>query len=280
MSAAAGRATLDRTDNRRRLIMRSATVQGPLWGAKAHVWAELAEPAQQPFYEAAFHAISVGQKTRLLDAGCGAGLALQLATRRGAHVAGLDASEQLVDIARTRVPHADIRVGDLEELPFADDSFNAVTSFNAVQYAADPCHALVELARVTEPAAPIVIVTWGDPARSEMRDVLGAIGALLPPPPPRAGGPFALSLPGALEQLVESAGLIPKDAGEVPTPYEYPDVNTAVRAQSSSGPAVRAAQHAGEEAVTQGLRKAMQNYRKPDGSVRLNNVFRYLVASS
>jgi SAM-dependent methyltransferase len=244
------------------------------------VWAELAEPAQLPFYEAAFDAIDVGQRTRLLDAGCGAGLALELARGRGAHVAGLDASEQLVDIARTRVPDADIRVGELEELPFADDSFNAVTSFNAVQYAADPRHALVELARVSEPAAPIAIVTWGDPARSEMRDVLGAIGALLPPPPPGAGGPFALSLPGALEQLVESAGLIPKDAGEVSTPYEYPDVDTAVRAQSSSGPAVRAAQQAGDEVLRQALGKVMQSYRRSDGSVRLNNVFRYLVASS
>jgi hypothetical protein len=149
-----------------------------------------------------------------------------------------------------------------------------------VQYAADPRHALVELARVSEPAAPIAIVTWGDPARSEMRDVLGAIGALLPPPPPGAGGPFALSMPGALEQLVESAGLTPITAGEVPTPYEYPDVDTAVRAQSSSGPAVRAVQHAGEDAVTRALRKAMESYRRPDGSVRLNNVFRYLVASA
>lgn len=260
--------------------MRSATVQGPLWGAKAHVWAELAEPAQQPFYEAAFDAIGVGARTRLLDVGCGAGLALEIATRRGAAVSGLDASEQLVDIACTRLPEADIRVGELEELPFSDHSFNAVTSFNAVQYAADPRHALVELARVTEPAAPIAIVTWGDPARSEMRDVLGAIGGLLPPPPPGAGGPFALSLPGALEQLVESAGLTPRGAGEVPTPYEYADVDTAVRAQSSSGPAVRAAQHAGEHAVTRALHKVMESYRRPDGSVRLNNVFRYLVAST
>ena len=258
--------------------MRSATVQGPLWGAKAQVWAELAEPAQIPFYEAAFDAIGVGQRTRLLDAGCGAGLALELASRRGAQVAGLDASQQLVDIARTRVPDADIRVGEIEELPFADDSFNAVTSFNAVQYAADPRHALVELARVAEPAAPIAIVTWGDPARSEMRDVLGAIGALLPPPPPGAGGPFALSPPGALELLVKSAGLVPSTSGEVPTPYEYPDVDTAVRAQSSSGPAVRAAQQAGQEAVTQALSKVMRSYERADGSVRLNNVFRYLVA--
>jgi SAM-dependent methyltransferase len=262
------------------MIMGSATVQGPLWGAKAALWAELAEPAQEPFYRAVFDALGIADGTRLLDVGCGAGLALTLAARRGATVAGLDAAEGLVTIARSRLPEADLRVGELEELPFPDNSFTAVTSFNAVQYAADPCHALAELGRVSRPGAPIAIVTWGDPARSQMRDVLAAIGGLLPPPPPGNAGPFALSQPGSLEALVESAGLTPKEAGEVPTPYEYPDVETAVLAQTSSGPAVRAAQHAGEEAVSQALREVMNGYRKPDGSVCLDNVFRYLVAAA
>ncbi|MDX6297542.1 MAG: hypothetical protein QOI51_1399 [Nocardioidaceae bacterium] len=260
--------------------MGSATVQGQLWGAKATAWAELAEPAQEPFYRAAFDALGVADGTRLLDAGCGAGLALTLAAQRGAAIAGLDAAQGLVDIARARLPEADIRVGELEDLPFADNSFTTVTSFNAVQYASDPRQALIELGRVAEPGASIAIVTWGDPARSEMRDVLAAIGGLLPPPPPGAGGPFALSQPGALEGLVESSGLTPKEAGEVPTPYEYPDVETAVRANSSSGPAVRAAQHAGEETLVRSLHEVMTRYRQADGSVRLDNVFRYLIATT
>jgi hypothetical protein len=113
-----------------------------------------------------------------------------------------------------------------------------------------------------------------------MRDVLGAIGALLPPPPPGAGGPFALSQPGALEGLVESAGLTSREADEVATPYQYPDVKTAVLAQTSSGPAVRAAQHAGEEVLSRALYEVMNRYRKRNGSVRLDNVFRYVVATA
>lgn len=114
--------------------MGSAAVQGPLWGAKARDWAELAEPGQVPFYEAVFEALKIDGDTRLLDVGCGAGLALQMAAQRGATVCGLDAAEGLTAIARERLPAADIRVGDLEELPFSDDTFSAVTSFNAVQY--------------------------------------------------------------------------------------------------------------------------------------------------
>jgi SAM-dependent methyltransferase len=260
--------------------MGSAAIQGPLWGSQARLWAQLAEPDQTPFYQAVFDALNVTQNTRLLDVGCGAGLAMQIAAERGSTVTGLDAADGLVEIARERLPHADIRVGDLEDLPFPDASFTAITSFNAVQYATDPNRALRELGRVAHPGAPIAMVTWGDPKRSEMRDVLAAIGGLLPPPPPGAGGPFALSAPGALEGLVESAGLIPQRDGEVPTPYTYPDVETAVRAQSASGPAARATQNAGAEAVHQALTEVMTSYRRPDGTVRLNNIFRYVIARS
>lgn len=260
--------------------MGSAEIQGPLWGSRARLWAQLAEPDQTPFYQAVFDAMEVTEGTLLLDVGCGAGLAMQLAAARGSTVTGLDASEGLVRIARERLPQADIRLGEMEDLPFPDAMFTAVTSFNAVQYASDPRRALRELGRVTQPGATIAIVTWGDPKRSEMRDVLAAIGGLLPPPPPGAGGPFALSAPGALEELVRSEGLTPKQDGEVPTPYSYPDVETAVRAQSASGPAVRAAQHAGQEELHNALTKVMSTYQKPDGTVRLDNVFRYLVATN
>lgn len=260
--------------------MGSATIQGPLWGAQADIWAELAEPGQIPFYQEVFDVLEINDRTRLLDVGCGAGLALTLAAQRGAIVAGLDASERLLTIARNRLPRADLRQGDLEELPFADHSFTAVTSFNGVQYASDPQRAVRELGRVATPGAPIAIVTWGDPRRCEMRDILGAIGKLLPPPPPGAGGPFALSESGALESLVESAGLKPCTAGEVPTPYIYPDVYTAVRAQTASGPANRAAQHAGPAALETALTTVMSSYRQPDGTIRLDNVFRFLVATT
>lgn len=261
--------------------MGSSSVQGPLWGAQARTWAELAEVGQTPFYEAVFNVLKIDTRSRLLDVGCGAGLALQLAAGRGAaSVTGLDASEGLLAIARERLPKSDLRHGDLEELPFADASFTAATSFNAVQYATDPQRALRELGRVTEPGAPIAVVTWGDPARSEMRDVLGAIGGLLPPPPPGAGGPFALSRPGALEELVESAGLIAGEGRQGADAVLLPGRADPVRAQLASGPAAPARQHAGERAVEDALTKVMTSYRQPDGTVRLDNVFRYLVATT
>ena len=258
--------------------MGSADKQGPLWGAAAEEWAEIAEPAQIPFYETAFDAIGVGNGTNLLDAGCGAGLALQLADKRGATVSGIDAAEGLLVVARGRVPAADVRHGDIEELPFADDAFDAVTAFNSVQYATDPTAALREIKRVAKRGAGVAVVTWGTAEQCEMRVLLAAIGSLLPPPPPGAGGPFALAAPGALEALVEGAGLTTERAIDVPTPYIYPDLDIATRGQLSSGPARMAINTAGRDATTAAVREAMATGTQADGTIRLDNVFKVVVA--
>lgn len=260
--------------------MGSAQTQGTLWGAAAADWANLAEPAMRPVYSAVFDALAIRAGTRLLDAGCGAGLALKLARDRGATVTGLDAAAGLIAVARERSPDADIREGDLEQLPYPDRHFNAVTAFNSVQYAADPVAALRELWRVAVPGAPVVLVTWSAPERCETRSVLAAIGRLLPPPPPGAGGPFALSAPGKLEELVMGAGLTPARADEVPAPFIFPDLETAVRAHLSSGPARRAIEHAGKQATVDTLRAALAGSVKPDGTSRQENVFRYLIATA
>ena len=258
--------------------MGSADRQGPLWGAAARDWAEIAEPAQIPFYETAFEAIGVGNGTNLLDVGCGAGLAMQLAEKRGATVSGIDAAEGFLAVARERLPAADIQHGDIEELPFADEAFDAVTAFNSVQYAADPSAALREIKRVAKPGAGVAVVTWGTADQCEMRVLLGAIGALLPPPPPGAGGPFALAAPGALEALVESAGLTTERALDVSTPYIYPNLDIATTGQLSSGPARMAINTAGLDATTAAVREAMATGTQADGTIRLDNVFKVVVA--
>jgi ubiquinone/menaquinone biosynthesis C-methylase UbiE len=258
--------------------MGSAQVQGKLWGAAAADWAELQEPTTLPLFEATLDAIGVGSGTRLLDVGCGSGLALQLAVKRGATVSGFDASAGMLDAARSRVAEADLQQGDVEELPYPDDGFDAVTAFNSVQYATDPIRALREIKRVAVPGSPVAVATWGDPARCEARTVIAAVGSLLPPPPPGAGGPFALAPPGALEALVESAQLTAERALEVSTPFRYPDLATAVRANLSAGPTRAAIDHAGVDRTRDVITGALDPFVRPDGTVHLDNVFRVVVA--
>jgi SAM-dependent methyltransferase len=214
----------------------------------------------------------------LLDVGCGSGFAAQLAHKRGAFVDGFDASEAMLRVACTRLPEADFRHGELEALPYDGDSFDAVTAFNSVQYASDPIQGLREIKRVAVPGAPVAVATWGEPERCDAKVLISAIGALLPPPPPGGGGPFALAAPGALEALVEQAGLTADHALEVSTPFAYADIATAERANLSAGPNRLAVNHAGLDAVRDAFTTALGPFVKPDGSVRLENVFRVVIA--
>ena len=149
-----------------------------------------------------------------------------------------------------------------------------------MQYASDPVAALRELRRVLAPGGSAAVATWGDPERCETKVVLAAMGSLLPPPPPGAGGPFALSAPGKLEELVAAAGLTPQRADDVPVAFNHPDLDTAVRAHLSAGPARIAIDRAGRDAAADAIRGAMVDSRLPDGSYRQDNSFRYLIATA
>lgn len=258
--------------------MGTAQIQGELWGARPRDWSELQEIAFRTLYEAAFDAAKVGTGTILLDVGCGAGLACHIAQTRGAKVSALDAAGALIDIARSRCPGADIRKGEIEELPFEDSTFDVVTGFNSFQYAADPVHALAEARRVTTPNGCVVAAVWGAPERCELAGHVAALGRLMPQPPPGAPGPFALSAPGALEALVEKAGLRPDRGGTAPVEMRFSGEATALRGLMAAGPASRAIHHSGEDAVRKGLTEAIAPYRQSDGSYVMRNEFRYLLA--
>ena len=175
--------------------MGTAQMQGPLW-APAPRLGRVDRAAPDPVLRGRARCTGRREGTRLFDAGCGSGLALVLAHRRGAIVTGLDASAGLLEIARARLPEADLREGDLEELPYADDSFDAVTAFNPCSTRATRPAPCARSSASPSPAHRVAVTTWGTAEQCEMRAVLGAIGELLPPPPPGAGGPFALAASG------------------------------------------------------------------------------------
>ena len=108
------------------------TVADEGWGRKAVDFATLSEPANCREYVALHHMLGVDNGDRLLDVACGAGLAIELASVRGADCAGIDASPRLVAVARDRSPRADIRVGDMHALPWDDGGFTVVTSFRGI----------------------------------------------------------------------------------------------------------------------------------------------------
>jgi SAM-dependent methyltransferase len=257
--------------------MGSAGVQGRLWSGAARDWADHQEPMMLPCYAVVFRAIGLRPDMHLLDAGCGSGLAMELATKQGARPTGLDAAVGMLAIAWERLPHADIRHGELEQLPFDRGTFDAVTAFDSLAYTDHPVTALRELCRVARPGAPVAILTWAEPERCGIRAALDAVAALLPPPAPGAPGPFTLGEPGALEALAAAVGLAVEAVGEVPVTFGYGSLDAAVRAQLAGGPAQRAVAYVGRQATAEAVAVALAGYARPDGGYRLANVFRYLV---
>jgi SAM-dependent methyltransferase len=257
--------------------MGSAHAQARLWGAAARDFGEVAEPLSQPLHEATLAALSPLSGLRLLDVGCATGLALQMAAGHGARVTGLDATKAMIDIARERLPHARFHVADLQDLPFDDGTFDVITAFNAIQYAAEPKSATAELARVARPGGRVAIGVWADPARCDTEVLFQRIRALAPAPP-GAHAPLAISVPGTVETLLADAGLVQTASGEVSCPFIYPDLATGWRGQASIGPFRRAIEIAGETTVRDVFDNVLEQYRQPDGTYRQDNVFRYVIA--
>ncbi len=259
---------------------KTSKMNGAFWGARARDWADLMEGTGRPAFEAARQRSGVGAGTRYLDVGCGAGLAVQMAAGRGALVSGIDASDAMLAIARARTPDGSFQIADVEQLPFPDDSFDVTTAFNSVQYAGDPGAALAEVTRVTRPGGAVVIMTWGDPQGMEAAELIGVLKPLLPPPPPGAPGPFALSDEAALRAFATQAGLTPTEVFDVDCPWDFPDQDTALRAVTSPGVAVRAAEMVGDDAVQQAYATGLQRFRQKDGSYRVAATFRCLLATA
>ena len=260
--------------------MGSSDVQGELWGRAAGDWATLQEIQHAPLFSAMLDAVGADDGVRLLDAGCGGGGASVLAAQRGTVVSGLDASPPLIEIAGDRVADGDFRVGDLEALPFDDESFDAVIAANSIQYAEDRIAAVRELGRVATPEAHIAIGLFGPPEAVDFRVVFAAIRDAMPEPPP-GEGPFELSRPGALEELIEGAGLSVVDTDEVTLPFTYPDAEVFWQALVSGGPVQAARDLAGEAALEQSVFEAIEPHITSDGGIRFDeNTFIYVTASA
>ena len=259
----------------------SAPRWGPLFGARAADWAQTWEGPNgwgTSVYDHVLDRARISAGTRVLDCGCGAGRFARMAADRGADVAGIDAARALVEIAASRTPGGDFRVGDLEALPWPDDTFDVVTGFSAFQFAKDKVRALVEARRVSR--GPVVVVI---PHRSGS-GIAVVFAALLPLFPPQAladladNGIFALSDPGRLDEVCAAARLTIQDDDEIEAVVGFADTDTAVRAFTAAGPTQLAIAQSGEPAVAQAVRDTLHQFTGPDPQVILPGWFRVVTA--
>jgi SAM-dependent methyltransferase len=248
-------------------------MQAGLWSERARDWAELLEnpdaPWLGPAYELVLDRLGVGAGTELLDVGCGSGRFCALAAARGARVAGIDATPEFVAIAAERVPRADIRLGDMQFLPWDDDVFDVVTGFNAFFYAADIVAAFREAGRVLRPGGNVALTSFGRPERCESAPALEYLAPLLPA--------HAVEDEEPIDALLARAGLVGRESGYLEIAEEYPDLETVLRAWLSIGPVRMAVRHAGEAAVREALTSAFAPLRTSSGGYRIEDEYRYVI---
>jgi len=258
--------------------MGSQAIQGKLWGKNPKDWAAIQEPTGNAGYKHALGFLKLSAADNLLDVGCGSGIFSSLAHATGAKVTGIDASEPLIAEAKQRVPSANFSVGEMEELPFGDAVFDVVTGFNSFQYAANVKNALTEAKRVLKPGGKLTVMIWGNKEDCEAATYLKAVGSTLPPPPPGAPGPFALTENHLLESILEEISFKILNNTDVPSVWDYPDMDTALRGLLSVGPAAKAIENSGYDKVHETVLAAVQPYMQSNGHVVYKNKFRVVTA--
>jgi ubiquinone/menaquinone biosynthesis C-methylase UbiE len=115
---------------------------------------------------------------RVLDVACGTGNAALAAARSGTHVLGVDYVPELLERGRGRAAaeglDVEFRVGDAEDLPAGNASFDAVLSVFGVMFAPDQKRAAGEIVRVTRPRGTVGLASWSpDGFIGEMFRVIG-----------------------------------------------------------------------------------------------------------
>jgi SAM-dependent methyltransferase len=230
------------------------------WGHEAVDFATLSEPGNSREYVALHHQLSIEEGESVLDMACGAGLAIELVRARGAIGAGIDASPRLIAIAQDRNPESDIRVGDMNDLPWGDGSFDVVTSFRGI-WGTTPA-AVAEGARVLRSGGRIGITVWGHIKASPGAWALVPFLLADQPKVDNQAAMVSLGRPGVGEALLEEKGFIDIRRVKIPFAWEFSDPETYARALASTGPAYEAIQNVGEaEFVRSAIELAQQQQR-------------------
>jgi len=133
--------------------------------------------------------VQAGQS--VLDVATGTGNVALVAAQRGARVAGLDLTPELLETAQRRAAELGLVVdwveGDAEALPFDDAGFDRVLSAFGIQFAPRHRQTADELARVCKPGGLIALASWTP--EGQVGDLFKIMGTYMPAPPPYASPP-------------------------------------------------------------------------------------------
>ncbi len=198
------------------------TEQAEYWEERAPSWLEAEQHiarVSSRFGQLAMERLDLDAGQRVLDIGCGSGpTSLALAGRVGTdgEVVGADISPAMLAAARQRAGDAGARnlrfvTADLQVDDLGSGLFDAAFSQFGVMFFADPIAAFANIRRSIHPSGPLAFVCWQGLLSNEWMllpgsAVLTVTGELPAMPGPGAPGPFSLSEPGRVEEVLGEAG--------------------------------------------------------------------------
>jgi ubiquinone/menaquinone biosynthesis C-methylase UbiE len=219
---------------------------------------------------AAAHA---GPGTALLEVATGSGALAAEARQCGASPIGVDLSPRMVELAKKRYPGIDFRVAEVERLPFADDTFDAVICGFGLGHFPFPEASLAECVRTLKPGGWVALSWWGDPSRQRVqglfRDAIAEIGAEPPPDVPKGYTTLRFCDTGEFLRLLEGAGLEDISVRDHETTHMVADVDTLWRG-GLGGMAMTAGvvvhqDAAKQQAIRAALERRVAAYQTTDG---------------
>lgn len=117
----------------------------------------------------------VGRPETVVDLGTGTGFLLEPLAGIGGRVIGVDASPEMLQLARGRAPsHAELRLGALEHLPLSDGEADAMVANMVMHHVANPPEVLREIRRGLKPGGRLVIADLEEHDRESFWQTLGA----------------------------------------------------------------------------------------------------------
>jgi SAM-dependent methyltransferase len=215
------------------------------WGRRAADFATFAEPSHMREYVSMHERLGLREGDRLLDAACGSGLQIELARLRGAICSGIDASPRLVAVAKHRNRDSDVRVGDMQALPWDDASFDIVTSFRGI-WGTTP-GAVEEAHRVLVPGGRVAMTIWGDVGKSPGAWMLTPFLWANEEKVRHQADMVSLGHPGVGESFLADRGFEPEERFEITFVFEFSDPGAYARAMASMGPSYESIQDIGED---------------------------------
>jgi ubiquinone/menaquinone biosynthesis C-methylase UbiE len=180
-------------------------------------WDDLSMDFLKPMGDEIIHLIKPGGTDLVLDVASGTGEpGLTIASMlRGGKVIATDLAEGMLEVARENairrgIKNFEIVAGDVCDLPFPDNSFDAISCRMGFMFFPDMLLAAREMVRVLKPGGRIAATVWSGPERNLWASsILGIISKnmQLQPSAPEAPGLFRCAKSGLVADLFQQAGL-------------------------------------------------------------------------